>query len=288
MKSIVFAVLFVLAFLLSSCMQSELLPLPVVDDYELSPIVEKKHLRVGVVSGPYWDMFIEAVLPGLAEKGYTAAFSYYYDYTSPNFALARNEIDLNIFQHYVYLNTFKFDYDLALTAIMEIPTVSMGVFSNKYINIEDIERGANVAVPNDASNFARALRVLEAANVITLDPFIDKLRATEADIISNPLEIQLMPYEAHRLVELLDLYDAAVINGNFAVSGGLNPAESLYREILEFNYMNVIAVRTEDLKLQFVRDIIEVIYSESFRNVITDPYGKYTGFQQPRWLLSKD
>jgi len=125
---------------------------------------------------------------------------------------------------------------------------------------------------------------LESANIIALNPSIDKLKAIISDIISNPYEIEFIPTAAHDLVKSLETCDAAVINGNYAVSGGLDMSEALYQEVLVDNYMNVIAVRTEDLNKQFVRDIIKVIYSANFRNIIIDPDGKYAGFQWPRWL----
>ena len=270
--------------LLAGCLSRETETLPVVSDYMLCEINEIRNLRVGVVPGPYWDMFEEAVLPSLEEMGYTATFFYYFDYASPNFALEQNEIDLNIFQHYLYLNNFKFENDLALSAIMEIPTVSMSVFSNHFDTINDVWSGASVSIPDDASNLARALRVLEAANMLTLDPSIDKSKATPANIVSNPHGLVLVPVRAHELVESLKSYDMSVINGNYAVSGGLNLSEALYQEVLIENYMNVITVRTEDLSKQFVRDVIEAVYSDSFRDIIADPAGNYVGFQWPRWL----
>jgi len=270
--------------LLTACFHNERQELPVVSDYLFDPIVEIKDLRVGVVSGPYWDMFEEAILPSLEEKGYTATMVYYTDYTSPNFALAKSEIDLNIFQHYEYLNTFKFDHDIALSAIMEIPTVSMSVFSNQFNSINEIAPGVSVSISDDASNLARALRVLEAANIITLDPAIDKSKALLSDIISNPHGIQLAPLPAHTLVESLETYDISVIPGNFAVSSGLDLSKALYHEVLTENYKIVVAVRSEDLNKQFVRDIIDIIYSDNFRDVISDPTGRYANFQWPRWL----
>jgi len=258
--------------------------MPVVSDYLHDTTAEIFDLRVGVVSGPYWDMFEEAVMPLLNEKGYTATFICYDDFSKPNFALAQNDIDLNIFQHYVYLNTFKFENDLALSAIMEIPTVSMSLFSHRFISLSEIGAGITVSIPDDASNLARALRVLESANILTLDPSIDKSKATLADVVDNPFFVRLKPLKAHDLVESLKTHDMSVINGNFAISGGLNLSEALYQELLVDNYMNVVAVRTEDLNKRFVRDIIEVIYSDSFRDIVSDLHGNFAGFQWPRWL----
>jgi len=268
----------------SACSNNDISALPVLSDYELDNIVEVRNIRVGVVSGPYGDMFKEAILPSLERMGYTANFTYYADFIAPNFALAQNEIDINIFQHYTYLNNFKFENDLALTAIMEIPTVSMGVFSAVFNSLDDLTTGITVSIPDDASNLARALRVLESANVIGLDPFMDKSKATLTDIVSNPLDIRFVPVIAHELVETLGDFDVSVINGNYAVSGGLYLPDALYQEVLVEGYVNVIAVRTEDLNKQFVRDIIEAIYSKEFREVIINPDGMFVGFQWPRWF----
>lgn len=283
-RTIISIVFLMISLLLTACLRYDLRTLPVVSDYLPDPVVETKYLRVGVVSGPYQEMFEVAVLTALQEMGYNASFVYFSDYTSPNFALADNEIDLNIFQHYVYLNTFKFENDLALSAIMEIPTVSMRIFSNRFNDINEISPGITISIPGDASNLARALRVLEAANMITLDPAIDKLRATINDIVDNPYSIIFVPVPAHELVESLKTYDMSVVNGNYAISGGLNLSEALFRETLVDNYMNVIAVRTDDLNKQFVRDIIEIMYSDSFLDIIADPDGNYIGFQWPRWF----
>ncbi|MCL2662876.1 MAG: MetQ/NlpA family ABC transporter substrate-binding protein [Oscillospiraceae bacterium] len=286
------AVALILFVMLMACTETGVNTLPAVSDYMPDEIVEIKDLRVGVVSGPYWDMFAEAILPSLQQMGYTATFVYYHDYASPNFALARNEIDLNVFQHYAYLNTFKLENDLALTAVMEIPTISMSIFSNRFSSLDEIKAGITesiptgitASIPDDASNLARALRVLEDANLITLCPSIDKSRAVLADISLNPYNIQITPVSAHQLVEFFYNYCISVIPGNFAISSNLNLAEALYRELLTANYYIVAAVRTEDLNKQFVRDIIDIIYSESFRDVIVDPDGSYALFQWPRWL----
>jgi len=269
---------------LTACAGNEAQVLPVVSDFMPDEIVEITNLRVGVVSGPYWDMFNEAVLPSLLEMGYTATFVYYHDYAGPNFALAKNEIDLNIFQHYAYLNTFKLENDLALSAIMEIPTISMSIFSNRFSSLNQIEQDITASIPDDTSNLARALQVLESANLIALCPSIDKSRAVLTDITHNPYGIRVTPIPAHELVESLEKYCISVIPGNFAISSNLNLAEALYRELLSANYFIVAVVRTGDLNKQFVRDIIDIIYSEGFRGIITDPAGDYALFQWPRWL----
>jgi len=115
-------VLFVILVLHSAGANDEKVILPVATDYEYAATAEIKEIRVGFIHGVYEDMFIEAIMPSLEKMGYTVVPVYYDDHIRPNFALAQYEIDLNVFQHYAYLNNFKFENDLALSAITEIPT----------------------------------------------------------------------------------------------------------------------------------------------------------------------
>jgi D-methionine transport system substrate-binding protein len=250
---------------------------------QIEPVAEKTNLKLGVVPGPYGDMFLDAIQPFLAQKGYTMELVFYDDFVKPNIALGNYEVELNMFQHYRYLNNFKLEHDLDLSAIAEIPTISMGVYSSGYITLEDIEDGAVVAIPDDATNMARALRVLEAAGVISINPHIDKNFATTADLGRNPRNLVFDALPANQLVGTLSQYGLAVINGNFAYAGGLNSADTLYNEILSDGFVNVIAVRTEDLGRNFVSDILAVIHSDDFKDAIFN--SKYSGFQRPIYFM---
>jgi len=287
-SSITVTVIFIaFLFLVTACSKRQIIYLPVVEDYLFAQNYDKKNLRVGVIAGPYGDMFMEAIMPPLERMGYTAVLIHYNDFTSPNFALAHHEIDLNIFQHYIYLGNFKFENDMALSAISEIPTVSMGIYSNKYRSVSEFNRGITVSVPDDFTNLARALIVLEDASIIKLSPFIDKSKATIDDIVSNPFQIRIVPIEARRLADSLGIYDVSVINGNYAVSNGLKLSEALYNEVLAENYVNVIAVRTEDISAPFVRDIINVLHSDEYKQIIINPDGKFADFQRPRSFVDR-
>lgn len=269
-----------------ACLREEVIVLPRVSDYDTDvTVVQRKNLKLGVVPGPYGDMFMDAIMPQLRQKGYTVELVFYNDFVRPNLAMAEGEIDLNMFQHSQYLNNFKFEHDLDLTAIAEIPTVSMGIYSRRFRSINNLGNNITVSIPSDATNLARALRVLNAANVITLNPSIDMARATVNDIISNPHRMNFVFVNAQDLVSSLALYDVSVINGNFAIAGGLNPADALYNEALAEGFVNIIAVRTEDLGQQFVRDIIDITYSDEFVRIITDPARMYAGFQRPRYFF---
>lgn len=240
-----------------------------------------KVLKVGVCAGPYGDMFTEAIQPSLEEEGYTVEIVEFSDYVQPNKALAADEIDLNLFQHSTYLTNFAKENGLDLTFIKEVPTAAMGVFSEKYKTINDIEDGATVAIPNDATNLSRAIRVLAQTNIITIDPAVDPKTATQNTLSSNPKNLQFIEVEAPQLPRSLDSVGIAVINGNYALSSGLNLSNALYNEKLSEGYINGVAVRTEDKDADFAKDVIAVIESDTFKKVIEDPTKQYVSFQKP-------
>lgn len=241
----------------------------------------KKVLKVGVCAGPYGDMFAEAIQPSLEEKGYTVEIVEFSDYVQPNKALATGEIDLNMFQHSTYLNNFAKENGLDLTFIKEIPTAAMGIFSEKYKSIDAVEDGTTVAIPNDATNLSRAIRVLAQTNIITIDPAIDPKTATQNTLSSNPKNLQFIEVEAPQLPRSLDSVGIAVINGNYALSAGLKLSDALYNEKLSEGYINGIAVRTEDKDSEFTKDVIAVVESDAFKKVIEDPTKQYVSFQRP-------
>jgi len=263
-------------------MSKETAVLPTVADFDLhTDVALRKHLRVGVVPGPYGDMFMDAIYPSLRERGYTVELVLYDSFSLPNFALVEKEIDLNVFQHYRYLVNFKFDEDVSLSAIAEVPTASMGIYSTKHESFDHLHDNLTVSLPDDSANLARALVVIENAGLIRLAPYIDKARATLNDIVSNVHNVTFVPLPAHTLVQELPNFDFAVINGNFALSGGLKLSDAIFNEWLQPYYINVIVVRTDNLGEQFVSDIISVMRSEAYWDTITDTNGNYADFQLP-------
>ncbi len=247
-----------------------------------SPAVDEvKELKVGFCPGPYSDLWKKAIAPQLEKKGYSIKYVEFSDYVQPNLALSNKEINVNMFQHSKYLKNFSAEHKLELSLVTEIPTVAMGIWSKTTAKITEVKKGAVVTIPNDETNMARGLRVIEAAGLIKLKDGIDKAKATLDDIAQNSLELKIVPTEAAQIPRTLDSADLAVVNGNFAVSAGLNPSESLYNEVLGEGYVNVIAVRTEDLEKQFVKDIKEAATNQEFKSIVNDPENGFSGFQKP-------
>ena len=242
---------------------------------------ESKNLVVGVCPGPYGDMVKDVFAPLLEKKGYKVEVKEFSDYIQPDIALNNGEIDANLMQHTEYLNKFSKDNDLEISAVKTVPTLGLGVFSNKYTSIDEIEDGAKVAVPNDASNLARALNVLSANNVITLKDGVDPTKASKLDIAENPKNIKLVEVEGAQLARTLESTDVALVPGNYAYAANLDYSKALAVEPINENYKNVVAVKTSDLNSDLGKDFKEIMDSEEFKNAIEE--SKFKDFSKPEW-----
>lgn len=243
---------------------------------------ENKVIKIGLVgeNSVQWNPVIES----LKEEGITLELVTFADYTQPNQALADGEIDLNSFQHYAYLNQEIKDRGLDLTVIGETLIAPLGVYSNKIKSIEDLENGGSIAIPSDATNGGRSLKVLEAAGVIKVKEEAG-YTPTLDDIVDNPKNIEFIEVEAAQTARLLEDVDAALINGGHAVDAGFNPIEdSIYieevKEGAENPYINVIVSRTEDKDNEEYLKIVKAFRTEEVAKVIED---EYKGSYIPTW-----
>lgn len=243
-----------------------------------------KDIVFGVAPGPYGDMVKLAIAPELEKKGYTVKIVEFSDYVQPNLALGKGDINVNLFQHTVYLENFAKEHGLELSPVISVPTASMGIYSNKYKKLEELPDEATVTIPNDAPNLARALRFLTAAHLITLKDGIDVTKASEKDIATNLKNLKFQPVEAAQLPRTLESADIALINGNYAISAGLSLGDAILKEQLKEPYKNVVAVRTADKDAQFVKDIKEIVESETFKTVILNDKNSFKDFDFPEWF----
>ncbi|OGO78394.1 MAG: metal ABC transporter substrate-binding protein [Clostridiales bacterium GWB2_37_7] len=248
---------------------------------------EEKKITFGVAPGPYGDMIKKGIQPALLEKGYKVELKEFSDYVQPNLALSNKEINVNLFQHTVYLEKFAEDRSLQLSPVIIVPTAGVGIYSKKIKSLEELQEGSQVAIPNDPTNLSRALRLLQAAKLITIKSDIDPTKASEKDIVENPKNLKIVTLEAAQLPRSLETTDLAVINGNFAISAGIPLSTALVMEKLAEEYKNVIAVRTEDLDKEFVKDIKAVVESEAFFVAIEDDKQDFKSFQKPDWYKQK-
>ncbi|QET04217.1 MULTISPECIES: MetQ/NlpA family ABC transporter substrate-binding protein [Cupriavidus] len=241
---------------------------------------DKKEIRFGATAGPYADQVRFGIKPILEQRGYKVTIVEFSDYVQPNLALADGAIDANAFQHEVYLKKFSSDRKLQLSEVVKVPTAPIGIYSRKHKSLQDVKSGATVSLPNDPTNLARAIAILQQIGWVTLKPGTDAVRASERDIDGNPHKLKLVQLEAAQLPRSLDDVDYAFVNGNFALASGLSLTSALKLEAIPDYYMNLVAVRTTDINRPFVADIRDAYRSAEFKAVTQQ---KFAGFNPPAY-----
>lgn len=228
-------------------------------------------LRVGATPTPHAEILAQ-VKDDLKAKGIDLEIVEFTDYVTPNLALNDGDLDANYFQHLPYLESFCKDRGLNLVSAATVHVEPMGLFSKKFAKVQDLPDGAVIAIPNDPTNGGRALLLLQSAGLIALAEG-SGLSATELDVEKNPHGFSFCPLEAAQLPRSLDDVDAAVINGNYAIPAGFNPAkDALLVEGAQSPYANVIAVRSGDEKKPEILALVKALSSEKVRDFILKTY----------------
>ncbi|MFE6386810.1 MetQ/NlpA family ABC transporter substrate-binding protein [Nocardiopsis dassonvillei] len=221
-------------------------------------------LRVGVSPVPHGDIlaFIEENLA--EEAGLNLEIEEISDYNVPNTALVEGELDANYFQHRAFLNEWTANGpDAELTYLTDVHIERLGLYSESVESIDDLPDGAEIAVPNDPANLARALGILEAEGLVTVDPEAGE-SATEKDIVDNPRDITVTPLEAAQLPRSISDVDAAVVNGNYAIETDLpeqsnvlawEPEGDDYVESYA-NGLVTLAENAEDERIQLLAELL--------------------------------
>lgn len=242
----------------------------------------KKDLVIGATAGPYADQVKLGIKPLLEAKGYKVKVVEFNDYIQPNFALAQGDLDANAFQHIVYLTKFATENKLALSELIKVPTAPIAVYSRKHKSLAEVKDGSTVALPNDPTNAARALVVLEQIGWLKLREGYDPIRASEKDVAVNTRKIKLIPLEAAQLPRSLDDTDFSFVNGNFALASGLRLTEALALEKTSPTYQNLVAVRTADKDAPWVKDIADAYRSRAFLAITETRFAGFvkTDYQQ--------
>lgn len=236
---------------------------------------DPKELVIGTSAGPYADQIRFGIKPILEKQGYKIKLVEFNDYVQPNFALTEGALDANVFQHIVYLTRFAEQHKLALSELVKIPTAPIAIYSHKHTSLDAVRPGSTVALPNDPTNQARALVMLDQLGWVKLKPGIDPIKASEKDIAQNVRQVKLLPLEAAQLPRSLRDADFAFVNGNFALASGLKLRDALRTETISPSYANLVAVRTADKDKPFARDIAAAYRSREFLEVTNRLFADY-------------
>ena len=237
---------------------------------------DQKEITIGTSAGPYADQIKLGIKPILEKQGYKVRLVEFNDYIQPNFALAEGSLDANVFQHIVYLKKFALEHKLALTDLITIPTAPIAIYSKKHKTLDDVKEGTTVGLPNDPTNQARALVLLDQLGWIKLRASFDPVRASEKDIAVNTKKIKLLPLEAAQLPRSLGDTDYSFINGNYALASGLKLTEALVAEKISPNYINLVAIRTADKDKQFAKDLAAAYRSREFLDITNKHFAGYS------------
>lgn len=232
-------------------------------------------IKVGASITPHAEILAQ-VKDKLAEEGYDLQIVEYNDYVLPNTALEDGELDANFFQHQPYLDDFNAENGTHLVSVAAVHFEPFGLYAGKTASLDDLKEGASVAVPNDTTNEARALLLLEAQGLIKLKEDAG-LSATVLDIVENPLNLEIKEIEAAQLVRSLQDVDIAAINGNYAAEGGLNVADAIAVEASDSlaadTYANVIAVKEGNEDSAKTKALVDAVLSDDVKTYINDTYG---------------
>ena len=235
---------------------------------------EKKVIKVGASPAPHAEILAVAG-EVLAESGYTLEIIEYTDYVQPNNALEAGDLDANYFQHYPYLEQFNKENGTKIVSSGAIHYEPFGIYQGKTKSLSDLSDGAQVAVPNDVTNEARALLLLAQEGLITLKEGAD-LTATKNDIVDNPKNLDILEIEAAQIPRSVADVDIAVINGNYALEAGFKVKDALAVEaqdsLAAATYANILAVREGDEKTDAILALLSALQSDAVKEFIESTY----------------
>ncbi len=246
-------------------------------------------LKIGVVGSIYEDIWAPAQ-KALKAEGINLKIVQFSDYVTPNNALSNGEIDLNAFQHRIFLeNDVKaHKYDVKLIGNTFI--IPLNLYSTKVKSVKELKKGAIVAIPNDVTNGGRAYKVLAAAGLITLKESAG-FNPTYDDIATNPSGIVIKELAANTIPSALADVDAAIVNGNYALDFGIKTESAIFKDtsVDEKEYWNLIAARGKDLqdsaKVELFKKVVKAFQSAGTEDVFNKTFGGY--FIKKGWDISE-
>ena len=232
-------------------------------------------IKIGATPAPHAEI-LEVVKPILAEQNINLEITVFNDYVTPNTAVEDGSLDAKYFQHITYMNGFNESDGTHLVSVGNVHYEPLGLYAGKASTVADLTDGAQIAVPNDTTNEARALLLLQQEGLITLKEGAG-INATKADIVENPKNLDIVELEANQLPVRLQDVDMAVINGNYAIDAGLNVADALAIEDSEGEagtaYANVLVVKEGHENDDAIQALYAALCSDEVRTYMEETYG---------------
>lgn len=240
---------------------------------------EDKVIKVAATSSPAAEI-LEAAREDVEKEGYTLEIIEFDDFITPNTSLSNDEVDANLFQHQPFLAQYNEDNNESLQAVGSVHFIPIGLYSNDTtepnakFSIEDINENAEIAVPDDPTNEARALQLLANIGIIELKQDAG-LNATIADIVKNPKNVSIVEIKAENIPSVLEDVDYAVVNGNYALSSKISEKaiilESADSDAAKRNAV-VLATKQDNVNSDKSKILINALQSDKVKNYINDTY----------------
>ncbi len=236
-------------------------------------------VKLGVVGSIYEDLWAPAQ-KALKKQGIDLKFVQFSDYVTPNNALANGEIDLNAFQHRIFLQNEIENHKYDVKLIGNTFIIPLNLYSVKVKSVSELKAGSVVAIPNDVTNGGRAIKVLAAAGLITLKADAG-FNPTVADITDNKSGIVIKELAANTIPSALKDVDAAIVNGNYALDFGIKTESAIFKDtsVDEKQYWNLIAARGKDLadpaKVEIFKKVVKAFQTAETEKVFNKDFGGY-------------
>ncbi|MDE6887007.1 MAG: MetQ/NlpA family ABC transporter substrate-binding protein [Helicobacteraceae bacterium] len=228
------------------------------------------NLKVGATPVPAAEI-LEFAKPLLAKEGINLIVQSFTDYITPDISLNEGSTDANMYQHKPFLEKMNKDRGMNLVALKPIYIVPLGYYSKKFKSLDSIKDGSTIALPNDPTNYSRALILLHDNGLIKLkDP--SNLNSGEFDIIENPKKFKFYPVEAAMLPKILEGVDSAVINANYALQAGMSIKEAFFYENNKSAFVNVLATKKGSENDESILKLQEILLSKEVKDFILKKY----------------
>ena len=234
-----------------------------------------KTITIAASPTPHAEI-LNVVKDVLAGEGWTLEITEYADYVVPNTIVDDGEIDANYFQHQPYLTTFNAENGTKLVSVAAVHYEPFGIYAGTQLAIADLVEGDKIAIPNDGSNRARGLLLLEAEGIITLKEGAG-VEATVLDIVENPLNLEIVEMEAAQIAGVRDSVALAVINGNYALQAGLNAGTDALavedaESISAITYANILVVKEGNETNDKIEALVKAVLSQEVKDYINETY----------------
>lgn len=234
---------------------------------------DDKVITIGVTPEPH-EKIVDAAVPLLEKEGYTVKKTVFNDYVQPNTAVSEGELDANFFQHQPYLDEQNKSKNLGLVSVGKVHLEPMGLYSKTIKSLDELKDGDTIAIPNDATNEARALKLLADNGLIEVP---DSETITPKDITKNDKNLQFQELEAASVPRALEDVQAAVINGNYAIPAGFSPnKDAIVKENADSKaaapYANIVVVKEGNENSPKIKALVKALNSQEVKDYINENY----------------